>query len=112
MNVIDNVKLNISEHDQLLFEKNKKNISQINYILVDEFQIFNSRYILRGLIVQPFAGHYATFLKNVKEDSLLIKKGNNFYYYDTINNNEIICFENWRTLIKNYIPYIALYEKS
>ena len=56
------------------------------------------------------SGHYSSLLINVKEDSLLVKMGHNYLYDDNNNNNELILVENWRDLILDYIPFVALYE--
>ncbi len=52
----------MSKHDELLYKRNKNNINNIDYILVNEFQFCNSTYILRGLITQKFAGRCSALL--------------------------------------------------
>ena len=108
---IYNSPISINKHDELLYERNKNSINYIDYILVNEFQLCKSNYILRGLITQKFSGHYSVFLINVKNDSLLIKKGVSYYYDDRDNDNEILKVDDWRKMIKEYIPILALYEK-
>ena len=40
-----------------------------------------------------------------------MEKGKTYYYDDTKNNNEIILLNDWRSKIKENIPFLALYEK-
>lgn len=110
LDIYKSSEISATKHDELLYERNKANIKKINFILVDEFKFCNKSYILRGLLTQQFSGHYSSLLINVKEDSLLVKKGHNYLYDDNNNNNELILVENWRDIILDYIPFVALYE--
>ena len=107
---LKNINISISEHDLLMFNKIKNNLNYIYYILDNEFEIFGSKYEIRGIITQPYAGHYNSIIINVKELAFLIDK-KNYYYNDNKNNNEIIEIDNWKTRIKTNIPILAIYEK-
>ena len=107
----NDTKISVGEHDLLMFNKIKNNLGYIEYILENEFEIFGAKYEIRGLITQPYAGHYNAIIINVQEPSFLIDKGKNYYYDDTKNNNEIIEIDNWKNWIKNNIAIIAIYEK-
>ena len=94
-----------------MFEKIKKNLARLEYILVNELEIFVSNYQLRGIITQPYVGHYNAIIINIQEPSFLIDKGKNYFYDDNKNNNEIIEIDNWKNWVKNNIPILAVYEK-
>ena len=81
------------------------------FILVDNFEIFGPKYGVRGIIAQPFVGHYNAMIINVQETSFLIEKGKNYYYDDTMNNNEIIEIINWKNWLKSNMPTLAIYER-
>ena len=108
---VDSPKISKNEMDRLLFERNKKYISKLDYILVDDFIFCGCKYCIRGLVTQEYSGHYSAILINLKEDSFLMEKGKTYYYDDTKNNNEIILLNDWRSKIKENIPFVALYEK-
>ena len=108
---LENTKVSVTEHDMLMFQKIKNNLSHIEYILTNEFEIYGSKYEIRGIITQPYAGHYNAIIINVQKPSFLIDKCKNYYYDDTKNNNEIIEIDNWKNWIKNNIPILAIYEK-
>ena len=46
-NIID---LSIEEHDQLLYNKLRTNIKYIEFILDNEFKIYNFEYEIKGII--------------------------------------------------------------
>ena len=94
-----------------MFNKIKANLDKIEYILVNNFEIFGSKYEIRGIIAQPFVGHYNAMIINVQETSFLIEKGKNYYYDDRMNNNEIIEIINWKEWLKTNTPTLAIYEK-
>ena len=94
-----------------MFKKIKNNLSHIEYILENEFEIFGAKYEIRGLITQPYAGHYNHIIINVQEPLFLIDKGKNYYCDYTKNKNEIIELVNWKNWIKNNIPILAVYDK-
>ena len=108
---LKNTNILINAHDVLMFQKIKKNLNYIEYILVNEFEIFGCKYEIRGIITQPYAGHYNAIIINVKEPTFLIDKEKNYYYDDNKNNNEIIEIADWKTWIKTNIPILAIYEK-
>ena len=99
------------KQDLLIYNKIKNNLFYINNILVDNFTFCDNSYKLRGLICQPYAGHYSTILINIPMNSFLIEKGKNYYYDDRKNNNEIIPLINWREKLNDDIPVLALYER-
>jgi len=108
---LKNTNISINAHDVLMFQKIKKNLNYIEYILVNELEIFGCKYEIRGIITQPYAGHYNAIIINVKEPNFLIDKEKNYYYDDNKNNNEIIEIADWKTWIKTNIPILAIYEK-
>ena len=74
----------------LSFNREKNNLSTIKSIIKEEFEVFNTKYLLRGLICCPFAGHYNGLIINLLEDFHVLKKNNNYFYDDRLNNNEIL----------------------
>ena len=74
-NFVDCVELSNEEHDQLLYKKLKANIKYIEYILTNEFEVYNNKYEIKGIIAQPYVGHYCGIIINVEEPSFLINKG-------------------------------------
>ena len=87
--------INISEQslNSLLFDKLKKNLKYIKYILSEEFEYLNNKFILRGLILMPSDDHYTALLVNVKSEQFVIEKGKSYYCNDIINSNEIILWK-------------------
>ena len=110
-NIYENIDLSIEEHDQLLYNKLKSNFTYIEYILCNDFKISNVKYEIKGIIAQPYAGHYCSIIINVEETSFLIEKGKAYSYDDNTNNNEIKECCNWKDWIKQNIPIIGLYKK-
>ena len=53
----------------MAFNRLKSNIEIIKNIIVNEFTVYNTKYILKGIISWPFAGHYNGYLINLDEDS-------------------------------------------
>ena len=73
----------------------------------------NKKYLLKGLICCPFSGCCNTILINLSKDLHLLKKGLNYFYDDSQNNNQIIKIENnWRNLLNNNLPFILIYQKE
>ncbi len=106
-----NNNVSINEHDNLLYNKIKDNLSKIEYILNNNFEIFRTKYEIRGIITQPYAGHFNAIIIKVQENSFLMEKGKNYYYDDKKDNNEIIEIENWKDWIKINMQVLAIYEK-
>ena len=75
--------INISEQslNSLLFDKLKQNLKYIKYILSEEFEYLNNKFILRVLILMPSDDHYTALLVNVKNEQFLIEKGKSYYYF-------------------------------
>ena len=73
--------INISEQslNSLLFDKLKQNLKYIKYILSEEFEYLNNKFILRGLILMPSDDHYTALLVNVKSEQFVIEKGKGYY---------------------------------
>lgn len=57
--------------------ENKNNIEKI---IVIKFKVYNTNYILTGIIHTPYSGHYAATLVNLKDNIYFLKKG--YSYYD------------------------------
>ena len=55
--------------------------------------------------------HYAATLNDLQNNSFLMEKGKSYYYNDRRNNNEIIYLENWKSILKNEVSILVLYEK-
>ena len=100
-----------AKHDELIYNKLKRNIDFNKKILIEEFIFCDNSFQLRGLIFQENAGHYSAILINVPINSFLIEKGGNYYYNDRKNNNEIVPLSNWKEQLEQDIPVLALYEK-
>ena len=63
-------KLNTLETLNLLaFNRLRSNIEIIKNIIVNEFTVYNTKYILKGIISCPFSGHYNGYLINLDENS-------------------------------------------
>ena len=105
----DNLKINEEILNSLLYKKLKDNISYLEHIIEDEFELLNSKYIFRGLILMPSDDHYTAMIINIKKDNFLLDKGKSYYYNDSLNNNELINYSNWRDILKSEIPILALY---
>ena len=85
-----NNKLNSLETLNLLaFNRLKSNIEVIKNIIVNEFIVYNTKYVLKSIICCPFSGHYNCVLINLDEDSHLLKKNGNYFYDDRLNDNLI-----------------------
>ena len=109
--IFPNVDLSIKEHDNLLYNKLISYFKYIEYILDNDFDIYNFKYEIKGIIAQPKVGHYCGIIINVDEPSFLIEKGKSYFYDDNLDNNEIKECYNWKDWIKKNIPIIGLYKK-
>ena len=102
--------------NSLSFNREKKNLLTIKRILKEEIEVFNTKYLLRGLICCPFSGHYSALIIKLFEDFHVLKKNKNYFYDDRLNNNEIIEIieikDNWRDIINNNLPNILIYAKQ
>ena len=97
----------------LSFNREKNNLSTIKSIIKEEFEIFNTKYLIRGLIYCPFHSHYNGLIINLLEDFHVLKKNKNYFYDDRLNNNEIIDIkDNWRDMINSNLPNILIYVKQ
>ena len=107
-------KVNSTEALNLLsFNREKKNLLTIKSIIKEEFEVFNTKYLLRGLICCPFSGHYTGLIIKLFEDFHVLKKNKNYFYDDRLNNNEIIDIkDNWRDMINSNLPNILIYVKQ
>jgi hypothetical protein len=110
----ENNKLNSFETLNLLaFNRLKSNIEVIKNIIVNEFIVYNTKYVLKSIICCPFSGHYNCFLINLDEDSHLLKKNGNYFYDDRLNDNLIEeIFSDWKNNLNKNYPAILLYLKE
>ena len=68
-------KLNTLETLNLLaFNRLKSNIEIIKNIIINEFTVYNNKYILKCIISCPLSGHYNGYLINLDEESHLLKR--------------------------------------
>ena len=109
--LISNEVVSEDKLNNLLFTKLKDNIKYIEHIIVEEFEYSNYKYKLRGIISMPSDDHYAATLIDLQNSSFLMEKGKSYYYNDRRNNNEIIYLKNWKSILKNEVPILLLYEK-
>ena len=58
----------------------------------------------------PSDDYYTATLIDLQNSSFLMEKGKSYYYNDRRNNNEIIYLENWKSILKNEVPILVLYE--
>ena len=99
--------------NSLSFNRAKSNLLTIKSIIKEEFEVFNTKYLLRGLICCPYAGHYNGFIIKLFEDFHVLKKNKNYFYDDRLNNNEIIEIkDNWKDMINSNLPNILIYAKQ
>ena len=63
---LNKVAISEAEHDLILYNKLKNNISYIKKLLVDDFIFCDRSYQIRGLICQEYAGHYSAILINLQ----------------------------------------------
>ena len=110
----ENNKLNSLETLNLLaFNRLKSNIEVIKNIIVNEFIVYNTKYVLKSIICCPFSGHYNCFLINLDEDSHLLKKNCNYFYDDRLNDKLIEeTFGDWKNNLNKNYPAILLYLKE
>ena len=94
----------------LTFNKLISNKKYIENIIVNNFQVYNTKYILTGVIHTPYSGHYTATLVNLKENVYFLKKGCS-YYYDA--QKSIINITNeFKYFILNKNPFILIYNKQ
>ena len=107
-------KLNTLETLNLLaFNRLRSNIEIIKNIIVNEFTVYNTKYILKGIISCPFSGHYNGYLINLDEDSHLLKKNCNYFYDDRLNDNLIEeLIGDYKNDLNNNYPAILIYRKE
>ena len=110
--LINNEAVSENKLNNLLFNKLKDNIKYIEHIIVEKFEYANNKYKLRGIISMPSDDHYAAILIDLQNSSFLMEKGKSYYYNDRMNNNEITYLENWKSILRNEVPILALYEKE
>ena len=110
----ENNKLNSFETSNLLaFNRLKSNIEVIKNIIVNEFIVYNTKYVFKSIICCPFSGHYNCVLINLDEDSHLLKKNCNYFYDDRLNDNLIEeIFGDWKNNLNKNYPAILLYLKE
>ena len=91
------------------FNRVKKNLLTIKGIIKEEIEVFNTKFLLRGLICYPFSGNYTGLIINLFEDF----KYKNYFNDDRLNNNEIIEIkDNWRDTINSNLPNILINAKQ
>lgn len=71
----------------MVFDRYKLHIKQIKARLVNDFEVANKKYILKGIITCPTTGHFTGILIKVKDDNEFMTKGKNYNYDDFNNNN-------------------------
>ena len=95
------------------FNRLKNNIELIKNLIVDNFIVYDIKYVLKGIICCPFSGHYNGLIINMEDDSHLLKQKSNYFYDDTLNDNcikEII--DDWKNKPnKNYPNILILLKK-
>ena len=80
------------------------------FFIKEDFIVFDTKYIWRGIIFYPFSRLYREIILNMKEDLQYLKKGKNYLYDDRLNNNEIIEInDNWSFKLDNNILNILIY---
>ena len=107
-------KLNSLEILNLLsFNRLKGNIEIIKNIIVSDFIVYNTKYVLKGIICCPFSGHYNCYLINLDEDSHLLKKNSTYFYDDRQNDNSIEeLIGDWKNNLNKNYPAILIYRRE
>ena len=107
-------KLNSLETLNLLsFNRLKNNIELIKNLIINEFTVYNTKYVIKGIICCPFSWHYNGILINLDEDFHLLKKTGNYFYDDRLNNNSIEEIPgNWKNKLNDNYPTILIYIKE
>ena len=98
--------------NNIIWNRIKSNIDIIINLSVDNFEVYNTKFKLQGIISCPFARHYTAFLLDLKDNIYLLEKDNCYYYDDISNNNEIIKLNsNYKDKLKDNLPFILIYKK-
>lgn len=81
-----------------------KIINQLEY----NIKIRNDVYNLSGIICCPYNGHYTCIIINLNENFYCLKKGLNYFYDDMNYNHCLIEITNFKDILKDNLPYIAI----
>ena len=65
----DSKSITLETLNSLAYNRLKSNIEIIKNIIVNEFTVYNTKYILKGFISCPFSGHYKGYLINLDASS-------------------------------------------
>lgn len=94
----------------LSFNRLISNKKFIENIIVNNFEVYNTKYILTGIIHTPYSGHYAATLVNLKDNVYFLKKGYTYYYDDQKSIMNIN--SDFNNFILNKNPFILIYNKE
>ena len=95
------------------FNRLKNNIELIKNLIVDNFIVYDIKYVLKGIICYPFSGHYNGLIINMADDSHLLKQKYNYFCDDTLNDNCIKeITDDWENKLNNNYPNILIYLKE
>ena len=97
-------------------ERNFNNRIIYNKDIIENLQekivVYKDEYKLVGIVNMPESNHYTGLLIDLNENILQLKKGFNYCYDDNTDDYMIKQMEDYKNLLFEVNPYIALYVKK
>ena len=80
--------------------------------LQEKILVYKDEYKLVGIVNTPKSDHYTGLIIDLNENILQLKKGCNYYYDDYTDDYLIKKVDDYKSLLFDINPYIALYVKN